>query len=306
MNVVVAGGTGFIGKAVVQDLVTVGHRVKVLARHLANVPHEAVTMMQANITSRETLNNILTDSDAVINLAGIIREHPNAAITFDRVHYHGTRNLADAATVAGVKRFVYVSALGVTEQVSLSFYRSKFLAEQYLKSKSFDVTIFRPSIVFGRGRDEQSKFIQMQQAFIKALPVMPIAGDGKVCFQPIALQTLASAICKSLAMPETFDKTYDAVGRKKLSYNDMVDGLQTAMNCHRPKMHIPLGFLRFLADRFDGFAWFPVTSTQLQILSTDNVADAEPFNTAFDVASLQSDSFFETLQYLYSENDFSH
>src|SRR5207247_1427608 len=118
-------------------------------------------------------------ANAVVHLVAIIRERGRS--TFATVNYRGTLHVLDAARGARVARFVHVSALGADPASPYPYLRSKGLAAEAVRHSGLPYTILRPSITFGEG----DEFVRLLGALVKALPIVPVVGNGKSQFQPI-------------------------------------------------------------------------------------------------------------------------
>ena len=153
MNVFLTGGTGFVGRHTLRELIRQGHAVRCLARK--KTPSLAalsarVEQVVGSITDPDALRGSMDGCDAVVHLVGIIRENPARGVTFDALHFGGTKTVADEARNAGVSRFVHMSANGARPDGVSAYQTSKWRAEEYVRGAGFaHWTIFRPSLIFG-------------------------------------------------------------------------------------------------------------------------------------------------------------
>src|SRR6267378_4265090 len=149
-TVFVTGASGFVGSAVVDDLVERGYSVNALVhRSPIQASGGGVKSIVGDIFDRKAMAEGMRGSIAVIHLVGIIFEKPASGVTFERMHTLGTKNVVDAATAAGVKRYVHMSALGTRPAAISDYHKTKYAAEQYVRASSLDWTIFRPSMIHG-------------------------------------------------------------------------------------------------------------------------------------------------------------
>lgn len=183
MNVLVTGGTGFIGTHLCEELARRGHSVTALARH----PEEAafdgdVTTVKGDVTDPASLDSAFEEQDVVVNLVALsplFRPKGGNEKHFE-VHLGGTENVVDAAERHGVRKLVQLSALGADPDGDTAYIRAKGQAEDVVKNSTLDWVIFRPSVVFGDG----GEFIPFTKKL--APPYLtPLPGGGKTRFQPL-------------------------------------------------------------------------------------------------------------------------
>ena len=204
-NVLVVGGTGFVGSHVCEKLVcqdwhvTVPTRREVHARHLLTLP--SLTVLELDVHDEAALARAVAGQDAVVNLVAIL--HGDQA-AFQRVHVALPQKLARACVAAGVRQLVHVSALGANAQhpeAAPSMYlRSKGEGEAVLMraagsglDAAFDLTILRPSVIFGA----EDRFLNVFARLQRLLPLMPLAG-ARARFQPVWVEDVATAVVRCL------------------------------------------------------------------------------------------------------------
>jgi NADH dehydrogenase len=205
-NVFVLGGTGFVGAPVCEFLLRQGWQVTVPTRQRANAErlHKVlpeVHLLELDVHDEAALTRALADQQAVVNLVAILH---GTADAFAKVHVDLPQKLARASSAAGVRQLVHLSALGADAaqpQSAPSMYlRSKGQGEAVLLQAAasgqhfrFDLTILRPSVIFG----DRDKFLNVFAKLQKVLPVMPLAGAA-TRFQPVWVEDVASAVVRSL------------------------------------------------------------------------------------------------------------
>jgi len=201
-NILILGGTGFVGSQVCEKLarqgwsVTVLTRRRVHARHLQHLPQ--VTVLEVNIHNDAALTQAVQGHDAVVNLVAVLHGTQEA---FDKVHVALPRRIAAACVAAGVKQLVHISALGAdarSPESSPSMYlRSKGQGEVALRrvaaQTDLRVTVLRPSVIFGAEDHFLNLFAKLQKTF----PFMPLAG-AHARFQPVWVEDVASAVVSCL------------------------------------------------------------------------------------------------------------
>ncbi|MEY2735184.1 MAG: hypothetical protein RLZ58_593, partial [Pseudomonadota bacterium] len=211
-RVLVLGGTGFVGRHVCEKLVAQGTRVTVptrridRARDIQMLPLLDVAV--ADVHDAAQLARLLPGHDAVVNLIAIL--HGNEA-AFERAHVALLRTLAAAMHAAGIKRLVHISALGADASGPSMYQRSKARGEAVLRESGLDVTLLRPSVIFGA----EDKFLNTFASLQAVAPVMPLAGAG-TRFQPVWVEDVAQAVVNALLGAKgdraSIDQTLEACG----------------------------------------------------------------------------------------------
>ncbi|RME64212.1 MAG: complex I NDUFA9 subunit family protein [Nitrospirae bacterium] len=277
MKVLVAGGTGFVGRNLIPHLLGRVGLVRVLVRD----PEKAkalfvpeVELYRGDITEPESLRGACEGVDLVVHLVGIIIER--GRYTFESVHVKGTEALVEEALRAGVKRFFYQSALGSSLGSPYKYLKTKAQAEEVVKDSGMDYLIFRPSLILGKGDGFSKNMISL----IKSSPVVPLPGGGKTLFQPIFIDDWCRAFMVAAFSEGHWNRIYEFGGPEHLSYRQMVQAYMSQMGLRRPvvsmplslaKMALPFGRLAKLA----GMRLPEVTGEQLSLLSQDNITDPE-------------------------------
>ncbi len=271
MKIFLTGGTGFIGGHVRRELLRKGHEIRLLVhKRKEDVTEGGVEEVEGDITQPGTFAGILEGCDATINLVGIIREFPRKGVTFERLHVDATRNIINAAKITGVRRHLQMSALGTRQGASSQYHRSKFHAEECVRTSGLDWTIFRPSIVFGPKDD----FVNKLAGYIRSYSAVPVIGDGQYRLQPISADDVARCFAMALEMPETVGRTFDMCGPDRLSYNDMLDAIGRAVGKeHVTKIPNPLSLMAAIVPFLQGFSFFPITMDQILMLIEENICD---------------------------------
>ncbi len=215
--VTVFGGSGFIGRHLVRRLCIKGWRVRVAVRR----PNEAlflkpmgdvgqVQIVQANIRDDGSVRAAVSGADFVVNLVGILFE--SGKQKFSAVQAEGPGRVGAAAAAAGVKRMVYVSAIGADADSASDYAKSKAAGESAVKSAYPKATIFRPSIVFGPEDDFFNRFASMA----RMMPMLPLIGGGHTKFQPVYVADVTDAIVSALIDPASAGQTYELGGPTRL------------------------------------------------------------------------------------------
>ena len=283
MKVFVTGGTGFVGSEVLRQLVAANYEVRVLMRRGSEgklAVRDGVEICCGDATEKASLVEALAGCDAVIHLVGIIREFPGQGITFERLHAEATGNVLAAAQAQGVRRYLHMSANGTGPAGASNYHRSKWQGECAVRNSGLDWTIFRPSLIFGKG----GEFVAMLADLIRKLPVVPVLGDGQYRMQPVAVAQVAESFVRALAMPETIGETYHLGGGESYSYDEILDLTGKAIGRDAvSKVHQPLFMVKPMVKLLGHADSFPITSDQLEMLLAGNVCDVTAWSTAFGI-----------------------
>ncbi len=269
MLVLVTGGTGVVGKPAIDRLLERGHRVRLLSRNAADDVRgweEGVEAFPASVSDPAALRGAADGCDAVLHLAGIVREDP-PEVTFEKVNVQGTRNLLAEARRANVSRFVYVSSLGA-ERGESDYHRSKRAAENAVREYPGSWLIVRPGNVYGPGDEVISLLLKM----VRTLPAVPTIGGGDQRFQPIYAEDLGEALALAVERDHPAREVLEVGGTEITSTGDLLDRLEQLTGKDPPRIPVP----QFLAQTGTGVAEMlgidvPVNSDQLMMLAEENV-----------------------------------
>ena len=283
MRAFVTGATGFVGRYVVRALLHAGHEVRCLVRSAAAPdPFLAGGVETVHGDILDPLEAHMAGCDGVIHLVGIIRENVGRRITFERLHAKATAHVVREALQAGVERFVYVSANGVSAEGPTPYQTTKWAAEETVRNSGLKHwSILRPGLIFGDPGPARDEFCSvLARQLIRPAPVIPIFGNGKYTFQPVYVGQVAEAAVQALQSEAATRQTKVAVGPEKLTYLQVVDRITRGMGLRtKPKIHIPLWLVQPIL-RCSGNA-LPITADQLTMLLEGNCGDADKFFATF-------------------------
>jgi len=283
MRIAVIGGTGFIGSYLLDALHAAGHSTSVLVRpgsesRVANGP--GVRIVSGDLDSDVAIGELLDGCDAVVYLVGILRAFPGRGITFEDAQYEGVVRIADAAMQRGIRRFLLMSANGVDAD-STAYQRTKLNAERYVQGLDLDVTVFRPSVVFGNPRGRMEFATQLYRDMIRK-PVPAIGffsgwqpSTGPVMMSPVHVQDVADAFVAALDDPASIGQTYALGGPEALSWADMLQRVAAAVDKRKLIIPFPIKLMRIGATLLDWLPFFPVTRDQLTMLEQNNICDSK-------------------------------
>jgi NADH dehydrogenase len=288
-RVFVTGAGGFVGSAVVPALLDRGYQVAALShrRSITAAPGQPLWTVVGDLFDDAALAKGLDRATAIVHLVGIIAERPKAGVTFDRIHDQGTARLVAAAKKAGVKRFIYVSALGARPDAPSAYHRTKFAAEQHVRAAGLDWTILQPSLIHGSG----GQFTKMLAGWARGTAVpylfMPYFGAGplgrghKFQVQPIHVDDVAHAVADSLENPATIGEVYPLGGPDRMTWPEMYRTAANAIVGHdRPIVPIPAWYAELLT-RVVPRSLLPFGRSEVQMSQEENVCEMAKAAAAF-------------------------
>lgn len=247
-RILILGGTGFVGRHVCEQLARLGFRMTVPTRRAVNAQAvqnlPGLTVIEADIHDSTQLQALMGGHDAVVNLVAILH---GSAQAFQKAHVQLARTLAKACTATGVRRLIHVSALGAAADAPSHYLRSKAGAESVLHAAGLDLTVLRPSVIFGAEDQFLNLFARLQAVF----PFIPLAG-AHTRFQPVWVGDVAHAVVRCLQDFHTVDQTYDIGGPDILSLSELVrlSGQWSGVNHGRGRPIVPLPFALGWAQAF--------------------------------------------------------
>ena len=275
-NILILGGTGFVGRHLCEKLAALPCRVTIITRRRRNAQHlqmlpmvDIVEVAQHDSTS---LIPLLQYHDAVVNLVAIL--HGTEA-AFEKAHVQLPLELAKACAAVGQRRIVHVSALGASANAPSMYLRSKARGEAVLLDAALDVSVLRPSVIFGAEDKFLNTFASLQQFF----PVIPLAGS-QARFQPVWVEDVATALVRCLEDKTTAGKIYEVCGPEVFTLKQLVQlaGRYSGINqgAGRPVIGLPDALARLQAWMMEMAPGQPLMSRDnLDSMKADNVASGQ-------------------------------
>lgn len=287
--ILVTGGTGFVGGHVVRALRDAAKPVRCLVRDRRRAQKlEALgcDLAEGDMTEPASLRGAVDGVDAVVHLVAIRQGKKEQ---FERIMIQGTRDLLLAAEETGVRRFVHMSALGVSEQTRqlVPYYGAKWDNEQAVHASAIPSVIFRPSFVFG----SDGGILPTLRKLAKLAPVTPIIGSGEQRIQPIWADDVAAYFVQALELDAATNRTFELGGPDVVSWNELWARLKQALRVRRPSVHLPMGFARanaLVTERLPGN--IPLTRDLLKMMEAgDNVVTNDDAAHTFKLLLLPLD-----------------
>jgi uncharacterized protein YbjT (DUF2867 family) len=274
-DIVVFGGSGFIGRYLVRALADDGWRIIVAVRDVEGARFlqplgsvGQIVPIACDIGDREQVAAVFARADAVVNLVGLL--HERGRQSFRRIHVEAARHIGEAAAARGIRRVVQISAIGAAPQSMSNYARSKAAAEAALRALVPETIVLRPSIVFGA----EDRFFNMFARLAVFSPVLPLFGGGTTRFQPVYVDDLARAIVAALGDESALGQTYEIGGPRIYSFRQLMEYVRAQTG--RRVLLLPLpyavaslqaAFLQYLPDP-------PLTPDQVRLLQVDNVVSS--------------------------------
>ncbi|MDZ4789114.1 MAG: NAD(P)H-binding protein [Blastochloris sp.] len=248
--ILVTGGTGFVGREIVKQLLEAGHHVRVLVRDPAKVAQDPLfqkcDVVPGDILNTASLPPAMQGVKAVIHLVGVIFEHAKASFT--QIHAQGTANMAAAARIAGVSRFLHMSAINTRATAASRYHQSKWQGELAVRQSGLDWTIFQPSVIYGPGDGFVNRFADLMMpplCYLSGFSI-PVTANGDVRLQPVHVREVASAFVRALANENSIDKTYE-LGGAVISLKDFMIEIALALRLKPTFVEASLPALPFIA-----------------------------------------------------------
>jgi len=284
VRIAVTGASGFVGRHVTTLLAGRGHQVRALVRR--DDPGRAAAALPAERTPGEladpaALAALTRGADVIVHLVGIIVEAGSA--TFEAVHVEGTRRLLTAAREAGVRRFVHMSAVGARDEPGATrYHRTKWRAEELVRSSGLSHAIFRPSIISG----PENRPIRTLARLHRWSPLVPVFGDGGFAMQPVWIGDVALAFALAAERP-ALSGVFELGGPAILTYEEFVRAIGRAAGHPRPLVHVPLAVARAAAAALGVMGPLaPLTLDQLQMLVEGSATPANALESTFGIWAL--------------------
>ena len=272
-TITLLGGSGFLAKYCISELLKDGHKVIVVCRnpYLAGDlrmmgPLDQLDICRGNISNKESIEPFIRGSDIVINLVGILFEGSGNQ-TFQNCHTLGVKNIAELSKKYGVERLIHFSSIGANVDSESKYQKSKGLGEKHITEIFPDSTIIRPSIVFGPG----DGFFSVQSRLVKMLPVIPLFGGGNNCFQCVYVKDLAYGLSKIIELEKTKGQIFEFGGPDILSMKEIYKLIMNTLNIKRLLFPMPLSIAAMMGTIMQYLPSPIITYDQVKLLRQDNI-----------------------------------
>ena len=286
--ITIFGGSGFIGRYSLRPLAKRGFMLRIVTRKPqkagfvrihGDVGH--ITPVYGNIHDPAHVDAHVKDAYAVINLVGILKEPLvfKGRTTFAAIHHHAAARIASSAQKHGVERLIHISALGIDQQTTARYARSKYLGEQAVMQAYPSATILRPGLVFGH----EDQFFPTFARLALLSPILPVfvthaikaLAQAGTCFHPVYVGDVGEAIARVLIAPQYRGKRLDVVGTRIIPFGGLMDALLRAVNRRRLLVPVPLVLARLMALVTNMIPPRLLTPDQVRLLAHDNISQSK-------------------------------
>jgi NADH dehydrogenase len=269
--IVVFGGSGFLGRRIVERLAADRALVRIAVRH----PERAasltrlgrtgqITTVHADVWDAGTVAPALAGAKAVVNTVGHYVER--GAASFEAIHGQGARHVAEAAAAAGVRRLVHISGIGADPASDSPYVRARAAGERLVRAAFPAATILRPSVMFG-----PNDFLERLAGLARLMPVIPLFGSGQVRLQPVYAEDVAAAVVSALARPEAAGQLYELGGPRVYTYEALVRLVLDQTGRRRLLLPLPYAVWHALAVLTAPLPNRPISRDQVRLMQKDNV-----------------------------------
>lgn len=276
-HICIIGGSGFVGRAIVDQAVREGHKVTVACRHperARNLLVKGARMVRVDVVDGRGLDEAVAGAEVVIYLVGLLYER--GRYSFQAAHVDGVERVLAACKRAGVSQYLHMSALGAGQVPESRYAGTKGEGEALVRRSGLQWTIFRPSVIYGAGDSFFNKF----KALTRTLPVFPvISGDARL--QPVWVQDVARAFVASVDNRHVAGQTFELGGPQSYTLIELLNMLMRELGRTRYLFAVP----HFVALMMATFAQLlprpPLTRDQLVLLKHESIVVGEPFPAIF-------------------------
>jgi len=274
MKIAITGGTGFIGHHLAQRLLREDAEIVLLARHQREPNGPRVTFVESDLSDPAVLQLAFNGCDAVAHCAGINREVGEQ--TYRKIHIDGTRNVLRAASDAGVKKIILMSFLRARPNCGSPYHESKWAAEELVRASKLDYTIFRASMIYGRG----DHMLDHLSHALYTFPIFAMVGFKEKGIRPLAIDDLVDVLRASLMDDRLSRKTVAITGPEELYLSEAVRRVARVTGRKARMVRAPVWFHYFLARFWELTMKIPLAAyAQVRILSegvTESVLPCDP------------------------------
>jgi NADH dehydrogenase len=268
--VTVFGGTGFLGRRIVDALLARDATVRVAARHPTRsdggTAVDRQVPVRADLRDPPSVQAALDGADAAVNAVSLYVERRDA--TYQAIHVEGAGRLARAAAEAGIDRLVHISGIGSDARSTSAYIRARGEGEDAVRADFPRAKILRPSVMFG----PDDAFLTTLVSLVQRLPVVPLFGAGSTRLQPVHVQDVATAVMILSTGPDPSAPTYDLGGPEVLSYRALLERIMRHIGRRRSLLPVPFPLWDALAAACRVLPSPPLTEGQVALMRQDNVA----------------------------------
>jgi NADH dehydrogenase len=275
--ILVAGGTGFVGGGIVRELLRRGKRVSVLTRSALKAagrfPGLEIDLREGDVRDAASLVGAVSDAETVIGCQQFPNspiENPRRGHTFEEIDARGTERLVEAARVAGVTRYIYLSGVGASADAPQHWFRAKWRAETAVRESGIPYVIFRPSWIYGPEDNSLNRFLGMA----RFLPFVPLIGAAsKQRLQPVFIDDVARAVAEAIDNPGADGQTFEIGGPEVFTMSEIVRAALQAAGKRQPMLPAPKAVVKLAASFLQFLPGRPLTPDAVEFATLDALAD---------------------------------
>jgi len=250
--ILVTGGTGFIGRALVRQLSDTGQQVRVLLRPSPQSPRlprgVPVEVAVVSFNDEAGVRAALRGVNQIYHLSSAASKGRRGNLLTTDIE--GTRMLARVAASAEIERLIFLSHIGADRASAFPIQKSKGIAEEHIRRSGVPYTIIRSSVVFG----PEDRFTNNLASLLRTLPgFFPIPGDGRSLLQPLWVEDLVTCLLWALQNPEMVNQTYEIGGGEYFTLRQVLETLMNAAHARRLLIPLPTPYMRALFVMLDNF-----------------------------------------------------
>lgn len=284
MIVLVAGGTGFIGSRVVDDLLAKGeHQVRVMTRDPGRArPKPGVEYVRGDVTDPASLDTATRGVDVVVHAVQFPNhpvENPRRGWTYERIDGAGTERMAQAAAKNGVRRFVYLGGAGTRPGRTEPWFRAKERAERAVISSGMEYVILRPSWIYGPDDRSMNKFV----AFVKYLPVVPVIGSGQERVQAAHVEDVAKVAAAAVDEPAAANRVFELGSTPPLTMDEIIRTIMRILGKRKPLLHQPAWLVKIPAAVIQYLPSAPLSPGAVDFITMDEQVDPSEAEQVFGI-----------------------
>jgi uncharacterized protein YbjT (DUF2867 family) len=286
VKVVIAGGTGFLGRHITRELIDAGHEVTVLTRNaerIGAVPElRGARASEADVTDPSSLVGALDGAEAVLGAVTFPNypvEQPRRGLTFDRYDRRGTEHLLQEALRSGVESYVYISGAGADGASDKTWYRAKGRAEEAIRSSGLRYAILRPSWAYGPG----DKALNRLAGIARLSPIVPRLGVRPQRIRPVFVGDIALAVRRVFERPEAWNRIYEIGGPEVMTMEEVLSTMLDVLGRRRLILPVPTALAKLATAPLDLLPNPPMNPAGVEFAVQDGLVDISDLERLLDV-----------------------